>query len=250
MYSRFRNISVGILVICIAATCAKPAAIDVNGTCEVGNCSSVDSLSLGQSIGLSPFNFNYVAGADTYNLSGSYAASYTASGTFIAVFISAIYTGSSPSTGNDTLTFNMLQNYFNSGPGTWDGTYTEHVPLVIGGQVGPSSSVTGNLFYDGQGVGQVGPFIGSGSYNADQSANLTGLDGDTLAADFQFVFDFTPGTQPGAGATVAFSSTVPEPAQTIPAALALSALLGIGLMRLRSRTSKKRCMDTPTVLIS
>lgn len=239
MYPRLRSFSIGLISICIAASSAKPAALLLNGTCEVGNCTSVDSIGLGQNIGPSAFAFIYADGPDTYNLSGTYAASYSSAGTFIVLNFSVIYTGISPSTGNDTLTFDMLQDYFDSGPGTWDGTYTETVPITIGGQVGTSSSVSANLFYDGQGVGQVGPFVGPGSYNGTQSADLTGLDGDTLGADFQFVFDFTPGTQPGAGSTVLLSpAPIPEPPQSVPAALALFALFGACLVRRRSRASR------------
>ena len=224
MSSRFSALSITTLALCFSSL-AFPAAITVNSTCEVGNCSSVDSVSSGQSVGPANFNFNYVfANGDIYNLAGTYSASYGNDGSAIVINFSAIYTGATASVGNDVLTFDILQNYFDNSPGTFDGTYTENVPVTLGTNVGAGSNITAQLFYDGKGVGLVGPF-GVGTNYASKSANLTGLTGDYLDADFNFTFDFMAGSQPGSGGTV--SSTTPEPAQLLPfgGSLLLAALL-------------------------
>jgi hypothetical protein len=87
--------------------------------------------------------------------------------------------------------------------------------------------VSAELFFDGQGLGLVGPF-GPGSHYGQNSVNLTGLSnpqdptGNTLLADYQFTYDFQAGTAPGASASS--PSPVPEPAQTLPVGLALAGI--------------------------
>ena len=215
----------------LSAAVAKPAAITLNGTCELGNCSSVDSVSNGQSVGPANFNFNYsFADGDIYNLSGTYSASYsTINGSSIGLGLSATYTGSSPSVGNDVLTFDLLQNYFDNSAGSFDGTYHETAPVTLSGNVGAGSTVTAQLSYDGQGIGLLGPY-GPGTNLGQQSAYLTGLDGNYLDADFNFTFHFLAGTQPGAGGTS--PAPTPEPALLLP--------LGAGFLALISRLKHRK----------
>jgi hypothetical protein len=178
---------------------ALPAAIEINGTCELGNCASPDSLVGNAGNGVYPqdltgsFSYPVAVGSDNFVVTGSYDTGYTASsGTFVNVFPAITYVGTGPSTSLDKITFDIFQNFFDSTPGTWDGTYTETVPLTVGA----NSTASAQLLWDGQSVGLVGPY-GPGTYNASQSANLTGLDGNTLSADYQFVFTFDPGTPAG-----------------------------------------------------
>jgi hypothetical protein len=144
----------------------------------------------------------------------------------------------------DTLTINVLQNVYDNSPGTFDGLYTENVPVTISGAIGTGSSVTANLFYDGQGVGQVGPFVGAGNYNGSASAYLplpgrTDLTGDYLYEDFQFIYDFAPGTDPGAGGGTPFANeNTPEPAETLPMALAFGLLICVTLKGTNQWTKK------------
>jgi MYXO-CTERM domain-containing protein len=194
------------------------STLNVNGTCY-GPCSTT-ALSTGQS------TFGYTdgtitVGADTFSLHASYGASYDHSaGSFITIDPTVTYTGTGLS-GNDTITIDFLQNYFDNVGSSFDGTYTEHVPL----QLSAATGGTVELFIDGQGVGAVGPY-GPGSYDVTKSADLSGLTSTTLAYDYQFVFTFN-GASPGATA-----SSTPEPAQTIPAALSLA---GFALVALRRR---------------
>lgn len=218
------------VLILLSGQNANATAIQVNGTCEVNFCGGaaldISALKLNQSVSTTSFDFFFTfANTDEYEISGTYAASYDATnGTVIQVTAIADYVtnGTASASAADVLTLDYLQHYQNVGPGTWDGTYTESVPVTIGANVGAGTSVSADLFWDGQGVGVIGPFTGPGSYYGAASNNLTGLTGAFLDADFQYTFNFAAGAQAGAGVTVPLTSATPEPAQLIPAGLTLS----------------------------
>jgi len=227
---RFHLKSFGLsTIILLVPVAAYSGSIHVNGICRAGNCGGGDAVAYGASIS-SPFNFNYTVNSDVYNISGSYAAAYDTNGTSISVDLSATYLGLHPTATNDTFAIDVLQQYFDDSPGTWDGTYTETIPITMSSNVGAGSTVTAQLLYDGQSVGLMGPF-GPGSHFAQQSANLSGLTGDYLNADYQFVYTFGAGTEPGA--EVSLVSSVPEPGQTLPLALAGIAFVGYRWIRAR-----------------
>jgi hypothetical protein len=208
---------------------AQASILQVNGTCEAGNCAGTpqsDAISFGTDIPITPFGFEFTfANTDTYNISGTYAASYGSGGTVFSVSLGVTYLGNSVSgpSSADSLTVDVFQDIFDDSPGTFDGTYTESIPVSIFGAVGAGTNVSAQLLWDGQSVGLIGPFVGDGTFSGDSSANLTGLTGDFLAGDFQFIYNFAAGTDPGAGASVLNST--PEPVETIPAALAIVAAI-------------------------
>jgi hypothetical protein len=210
--------------------------IEINGVCQSGDCSpsglQASAIAVGGTAGPDVLDVsNYTINADTYDIDiTSYGASYL-SGTYIYIDLSATYTGSSPSTSADTIRVDELQDFFNNTPGTWDGNYTEVVPVIVGN----GSTFQANLCYNGgsstQCVGQVGP-VGTGTYNYNLSNNLTGLGGgDYLSADFDLIFNFADGTLPGT--TLDVLSSIPEPAPRIPVAVALMG--GICAMWVRRR---------------
>ena len=201
----------------------RAAAISINSDCIVGDCTTPDSLSNGQSTsGVFNANINFLDG-DTYNVSGNYSASYsTLDGSTISINPVVTYTGAAPSLGADTIHLAALQNYFDTSCCTWAGNYTESVPLAAQGSFGPGSQMSAQLFYDGVGVGLVGPFAAPGTYFQTVTTALDfGAEdtSDTLAADYEFDFTFGPGTLPGAGEDAV---TTPEPASF--------ALCGLGLL--------------------
>jgi hypothetical protein len=175
-----------------------------------------------QSIPFTDFDFNYTfSDGDTYNISGQYAARYDSDGTWIDVTPVVMYTGSAPAAGTDRITFDLLQNYFDNSPGTWDGNYTETLPLV--NSAGRGSTLSAQLIIDGQGLPVAGPF-GPGSYYLQNTAYLSGLTGDILSWDYQFQFDF-PATTTLRGARMArLESPVPEPCLMFPCGIALMLL--------------------------
>jgi hypothetical protein len=216
---------------------AKSGAVDVNGTCEVGVCSPVSALSDGQSTS-GAMNFTYTFGnGDTYAITGSYAASYsTAGGSTISFDPAVTYMGASPSVGTDVLNLTLFQNYFDTTCCTWAGDYTESIPLNLSASAGPGSSVSGELLYDGQSVGLVGPFgPGSNTGTLTTSLDFGALNSaDTLAAQFKIYLTFGAGTLSGASAT---SPAVPEPALMVPGGLCLLALAFAARRQNRSRVA-------------
>jgi len=196
---------------------SRAGVIDINGTCEV-NCPTQPPVSNGESQS-GTFNFNYTFGdGDTYNISGAYDGSYSSTtGSYILATPTVTYVGASPAVGADTVTFDLLQGYYDAGPGSWAGTYTEYVPLSLDAPAG--STISGQVLYDGESVGLVGPY-GPGSYFVQKSTSLDFGDldtSDTLSADYNFVFSFVAGTTSGQG-----GSSTPEPVMTIPCLLCLA----------------------------
>lgn len=209
----------------IAPFAMQAGAISINSTCYVGDCASVDSLSNGQSAD-GTFAINYVFGdGDAYDIYGTYGASYsTIGGSTIDIDPVVSYLGGVPTAGTDTIDLMFLQDYFDPSCCTWAGTYTESVPLFATGAFGPGSQMSAQLFYDGVGVGLVGPFAAPGSYFVTQSNNLDFGAQDTsatLAAEYQFLFTIGPGTSPGTSE----SAVAAEPAPLVLCALGLLMLI-------------------------
>ena len=232
--TRFTRLASCCLMLAImvgAPITSRVGVIDINGTCEV-NCPTTPPVSNGESQSGS-FNFDYTFGdGDIYNISGQYGASYSSvTGSYILATPIVTYVGPSPSVGADTVTFDLLQGYFDNSPGSWAGTYTEDVPLTLNAPAG--STISALLLYDGESVGLVGPY-GPGSYFVQKSTSLDFGANDTsntLSADYNFVFSFVPGTTTGQG-----GSSTPEPVMTIPCLLCLALAAG-HLYRRKRRTS-------------
>lgn len=207
---------------------AFAADIQINGVCIQGTCpppsGTSDALQFGQSVPMTSGSTVYTFGdGDQYSVMWSYSAAFNASGTTIFVDPTVSYIGSSASVGNDLLTFSFYQNYYDNSPGNWDGSYTESIPLMTAGNVGAGTSADGELFYDGQGLGIVGPYS-LGNHFGTNTMTLTGLNDPTLSAQYLFQYSFKAGTQTGAGFMSPPASAVPEPSETLPlAALGLGA---------------------------
>jgi hypothetical protein len=187
-----------------------PATVTLAGP-TVGPNSAYNATSFNQTVSFGD--------GDTYDVFGNYFATYTdAGGTNIHINPTVVYTGSSPSAGNDAVSISFTQAFFDSRPGTFDGTYTASTPVNITGGVGAGSSLTAEVFYDGQSIGSA-----TGSSGVlHSSANLTGLTGDTLTGVYNLTYNLNAGTQPGAGIS---SSTVPEPTEALPLGLGLAGVL-------------------------
>jgi hypothetical protein len=207
---------------------AMAADVQINGTCVVGTCpppnpGPTDAIQFNGSVGPTPGSYNLLFGdGDAYTISWIFSASYGNNGTEVSITPTATYTGSSPSAGNDVINFDFFQNFYDNSPGSWDGSYTETVPLQLFGNVGAGSVVQAELFIDGQGLGLVGPY-GVGDHFGSNTENLTGLDAATLSYEYEFNYDFQAGTQRGSTA-----SSVPEPYETLP-------LLGVVLLVLAAK---------------
>jgi len=203
----------------VAPGLGSASSISVNGTCEVGVCSPVDTLGIGDSTS-GNFDFITSVNGDPYNIFGSYSATNPPSGdTAMMLDLTAVYTGSSPTEQTDVLTINQFQDYTVTGP---SGTYFEDITAGLGGPLGTGSSLSAQLFYNGQGLGQLGPFTTSANESLSKSLTLS----SPLDADAEFVFDFAPGSENGS-----YMTTTPEPTGLGPVAAILT--LGLGFPAVR-----------------
>ena len=201
------------------------AAVQINGICVDGNCFTPSSVTFGTSESGSTSN-QVTLNTDPFLVTSAFTVGYNAGGTYIDFYPTAQYVGTTNSVGAvDTITIDLLASIYDTSPGTWDGTYTEHVPLLIAAD----SIGSGQLFVDTQSLPKISCTGAAFCDAGPVSESLTGLNGDTLSYDYQFVYSFYTGAAPGATDS---SPAVPEPAQMIPAALSL---VGFGLVALRRR---------------
>jgi hypothetical protein len=189
---------------------ASPAAITLTvgatTTCEYGNCTNVDTHFPGGGATASP-TVTFTVNGDTYQLLAPFTGMNNSPNgvTFVAT-PTITYTGATPTAQADNFTIDFLENF--TYPGSTTGTYHEASGAVIeGGAVG--SSFTAQAFYDGTGLGVLGPFTTTGSFMTAEKS-LSGLSGSPLAVDYQFVYDFAAGTT--TGGSISAPSSVPEPA--------------------------------------
>ncbi len=219
----------GLLALVFAVSfSAQPAAVSVDGTCvSASSCSSPTTISYGQTIaGTIPYTLTLVNG-DKYGISVAYSAAYGAAGSQIIVDPTVTYIGSAPSVATDVISLNFYQSIFDNSPGTFDGTYSETIPIVAPANV----EVFGQLFVDGQGLPLLGPFT-NGTYDPNATQALTGLTGDVLAYEYNFTYQFNAGVLNGTSTSSPSATLTPEPAQNVPAAFALG---GFALAALRRR---------------
>jgi hypothetical protein len=194
-------------------------SVDLNGATVVFNGST------------GPTAFNQVitfADGDVFDVSGTYFASYNSNGTSILFQPTVTYIGTSPSVANDVISVDLIQQFFDPRPGTWDGLYTESIPVNILGAVGAGSSLSSQLSYSSTGepteqsVNGPSPLTGSSGV-LSASANLSGLTGDFLIGDYELTFNLNAGSAPNSG--ISTDAAVPEPSEMLPAILSLAGVL-------------------------
>jgi hypothetical protein len=176
-------------------------------------------------LGSDTYAFN--VGGNPFSLCTTFDASYSSFSTELDANPVVTYTGASALATSETIDVDFFQNYYAAGPGNWDGTYSEQIPF----ELDVDGTASAEYFWDGQGVGLVGPFSGPGTTNTTNSAYLIGLDANTLSTEAEFSFTFAAGSAPGS-VNESVSAT-PEPVETIPLALAMAALVFFQLHRNR-----------------
>jgi hypothetical protein len=205
--------------------------LPVLGLCDTFTANTYTADLTGSSLALGGSNSNTstipvsLTDGDTFSIVTPYASSFTANGTFISYFPMVTYTGSAalPS-GFDAITVNYTQTF--TGAGSFNGTYGETIPLVVGNWMTASGFLT---------VGSTAlPTIslsGPGSYTGTGSDVVTGLPDGSVTEVYSITYDFFAGAAPGASGDSPNTAT-PEPAQMIPVGLGL---IGFGLVALRRR---------------
>jgi len=231
LLSNLKRLSNLTAILVAAPLLCLPAAVQVNGTCEVGTCATPGTLNSGDSVPSTPFSFVFTfADTDKYFVNGDYSASYTGGATHIAFTANANYIGNSTNTtsGHDTLTIDLLQDY-NFTTGSPDGTYHSHAKLNVPGSAAAGSFAEAQVFYDGQSTGLMGPYSGPGTKDFFTSKTLSGLT-NPIDVDFQYVFNFAAGT-----------TAIPEPTEAGLFALGLIGLaIPAVLRRRRNRAAEAR----------
>jgi hypothetical protein len=205
--------------------------IEANGTCDSGTCTSgglsAGGLTLGNTAnGSYNFDVNFADG-DEYDVSGTFSNAFPA-GTHVG-FFPTVTLISGTAAGTDTITLDMLQDFFDASATSWNSPYTEQIPFDFSNA---DESASGQRFISSNGAPtpqSVGLLAAAGPGDTYQtaSASLTGLNGNTLITDYQLKFTFDEGAPGGSS----ISSPVPEPSQMIPVAIGLVGLLIFKLRR-------------------
>jgi hypothetical protein len=183
------------------------------------------------------FSYSFtLADGDSYALAGSYNASYI-TGTVFSNALTLTYTGNTGGGGttslfSDNITVDLVQDIYDASGGTWNGLYTEVAPLCLGAGI---TAPTVQYEVNGNSVGNLGPYSSGCSANA-ASANLNNLGAiNYLALDWDYAFDFSAGSAVNTAADVQYT---PEPAETLPAALALGCLACVMIARKRREQAR------------
>jgi hypothetical protein len=218
-------------VLLVAPSLCLASSITLNGACEAGTCPPVGSLAPGGSIPATLFNFIASVNGDMYDIFGEYSASNTTSSpsgfTATQFNVTADYMGPAPTTGADALTIDDLQDFTVPGTFSLTGTYNESTFATFGGSGG---SLTYQAFYNGDGLGLLGPVTSPQSLSSSKDLMLTGT---SLDVEAQYTLVFDAGTTRGSEIT-----STPEPTGLVPATAILALCLGVSAIR-RSRIVSK-----------
>lgn len=224
MRRKVKKSSLRIAVLLAVPAIAFPAAVSLTSgntvTCEFGTCSSIDSLTAGQTAG-SFLDIPFTVNGNSFELDSLWSAwNNDPHSTKFTVTPIVTYTGSSPLAQSDIFTIDFWQNFTYSG--ITNGTYHESTGSYV--NAAPGSTLSMEAFFGGQGVGLMGPF-GLGDAAGDGVKQLTGVSGDPLTFEYSFIFDFAKGSDPGS--VIAAPAAIPEPGSGVFALFGVM-LLGAG----------------------
>jgi hypothetical protein len=197
-----------------------------------GTCTPITSAGALTNGTSNPGSFNYsivLADGDKYNFSGVYTGSYSESnGAVLYNSLSLTYVGTAPSVATDTIVVDLSEAVYDTTGTSYDGVYTETSPLC---GTAAGSSVSGQYIVNGGANGVLpvlGPHIGAGCGSYAGSASLVGTTNPLLLMDWEYTFTTNVGTVSNASL-----GSTPEPAETVPAALALASLACVIIVRKR-----------------
>lgn len=197
---------------------SRAEAIQVNGTCEVGNCASPDILGINSSYA-HPFDFTYMfANTDSYHLSGTVVGNFSSSGqVFLGITdFAATYLGNSAGTssGADSLVSDFLQRFqTTAGPGT----AFESIGGVFGPGLGLATSASGQVLFGSTTLPLLGPFTAPPNEFSEQLSNLPVTFTSPTLLDYRYTLNFGQGSQVGSSITInpTEPSSVPEPSSLL-----------------------------------
>ncbi|HEX4769460.1 MAG TPA: hypothetical protein VH351_01425 [Bryobacteraceae bacterium] len=171
---------------------AFPAAIALiagGTTCLYGNCDNPDVLTPGQG-GPGLANVSFTVNGDAFSLYAPFSvANNSPNGTSVSYLPIVVYTGSAPTRRTDAFTIDFYQDFSYPAP---SGKYSEATGAFVW-DAGPGSYFIAEAFYNGNGVGIMGPFAEGDSSDSHESA-LTLLGGNPLNFQYEMTYIFEPGS--------------------------------------------------------
>lgn len=189
----------------LASSAAVTLTVGASTTCEYGPCSSVDSLTAGQTASGAP-DVTFTVNGDSYQLYSPFSVTNKdPHGTSINFTPTVTYTSTTPSAQADVFTIDFLQNFVYTG--ALNGFYYSEAANVATNNAASASTVNIEAFYGGQGLGLM--TFGPGDASGSDFAQLFGLSGNPLTFDYKFTFDFAAGSV--AGSSISSPASVPEP---------------------------------------
>ncbi len=188
---------------------AHAGAISVNGTCQLGNCATPDTLAIGQSVS-QPFNIIYTfANGDSFQIQGTLAQAnsginnYSNAGTQVT----ATFLGSESGTqsGTDVITVELLQN-FQGGQTVSSSTASDSLYGGFAGAVAATSAAERDLVIDSTALPPLGPFGPSTTtFSASNTGIVVGGLGNPVLFSNRYIATFGVGS--GIGATILMSAS-------------------------------------------
>lgn len=178
-------------------------AMEVNGTCVLGNCTTLSALSAGQTLN-EPFNFTYtLANGDTFQFQGVIGekniggTEWENTGSQLLVTYLGNSSGAAPS-GADVITSDFLLNFQNAGVTSATASYT-----LSGDFLGPiafaGTSVTRTVFWNNAPLPTLGPVSPPPAMFSESFQEVPNtVSGSLLLYDNRTTFSFGAGSGPGA----------------------------------------------------
>jgi uncharacterized protein (TIGR03437 family) len=180
-------------------------SISVNGTCELGNCTTTDTLADGQSVS-QPFNFTYTfANGDRFQIQGTQAQANSGSYSNVGTQVTATFLGNDAGvpSGPDVLTIDLLQK-FQHGQTVTSGTFNYGIYGAFAGAIASTTTAERDFFVNSTELPRLGPFTPSPPLFSQFSSDIIvpGLSNPVLF-DNRYIASFGAGS--GVGATIMMS---------------------------------------------
>jgi hypothetical protein len=150
---------------------AFAGAISVNGSCQLGNCVTPDTLAENQSIS-QPFNFIYtLPNGDRFQIQGILSQSNNGSNAGTQLTVTFLGYGSGAPSGKDVLTIDLLQNFAHSQTVS-SATFGDGIYGGFAGPIAPSSTAERDFFVNNTALPPLGPFTPSTTLFAASNPNM------------------------------------------------------------------------------
>ena len=222
------SLTAGATVLVPLAASADSVGLSVNGTCEVGVCTSLTPLASGSNVSL-PFSIDVtLANGDTFALAGTITASNTgSSGAFNLLTTQLFYAqylgnnGLNVASQNDSLAVLAVSQF--ATPATPGGTFTEAISGSFSAGIGSGSSVSLRAnTNDGASI-FLGPYTTS-TFDSGTHSTTENF-GTTTTWNEQFGLTFGAGSTVGSCIDINISTSCPS--LPVPGPIAGAGLPGV-----------------------